>query len=67
MCLSSTEAEYVAMSTLIQDVRFEQQLLDEIAEQEHLYPSISFYHKIEKLDKELSILTIVCKTFKTDW
>ena len=42
VCLSSTEAEYVAMSTLAQEIRFEQQLLDEIAGQEHLYPSIIF-------------------------
>ena len=42
VCLSSTEAEYVAMSTLAQEIRFEQQLLDEIAGNEHKYPSIIY-------------------------
>ena len=46
VCLSSTEAEYVAMSTLAQEIRFEQQLLDEIAEDEHIYPSIIYEDNI---------------------
>ena len=40
VCLSSTEAEYVAMGTLAQEIRFEQQLLDEIVGDKQIYPSI---------------------------
>ena len=46
VCLSSTEAEYVAMCTLAKEIRFEQQLLDEIAGKEHVYPSIIFEDNI---------------------
>ena len=42
VCLSSTEAEYVALSTLAQEMRFGQQLLDEIAGDEHQYPGILY-------------------------
>ena len=42
VCLSSTEAEYVALSTLAQEIRFGQQLLDEIAEDEHKYSGIIY-------------------------
>ena len=40
VCLSSTEAEYVAMGTLAQEIRFEQQLLDEIVGKDQKYPSV---------------------------
>ena len=46
VCLSSTEEEYVAIGTLAQEIRFEQQLLDEIAGDEHVYPSIVFEDNI---------------------
>ena len=42
VCLSSTEAEYVAMGTLAQEIRFEQQLMDEIVGDEQIYPSIIY-------------------------
>ena len=40
--LSSTEAEYIALGTVTQEVLFQAQILDEIFEEEHKRPSIIY-------------------------
>ena len=45
VCLCSTETEYIALSSLPQEIRFEQHLLDKIAGGLHKYPSIIFEEK----------------------
>ena len=40
--LSSTEAEYIALSTVAQEVIFQSQILDELIGNEHIKPSIIF-------------------------
>ena len=46
VCLSSSDSEYVALSMMAQEVRFEQQLLDELDPKEHQYPSVIFEDNI---------------------
>ena len=40
--LSSTEAEYIALSTVAQEVLFQSQILDELVGDQHIKPSIIF-------------------------
>ena len=42
VCLSSSDSEYVALGMIAQEVRFQQQLLDEIAKKQHVYPGVIF-------------------------
>ena len=40
--LSSTEAEYIALSTVAQEVLFQSQILDELVGNQHVKPSVIF-------------------------